>query len=117
MSDSLISEYPPLGMYIDGEWIMRADRTHQVVNPATGDVLGEVPLAEAADLDRALAAAERGFRRWRGTSVEERGAVLRGAARLLRERADVIARTATREEGKTVFISGGDIDRKSTRLI
>ncbi|WP_447726602.1 NAD-dependent succinate-semialdehyde dehydrogenase [Sphingomonas koreensis] len=89
-------------MYIAGEWLMRADRTHRVVNPATGATLGELPLAQAADLDRALEAAERGFRSWRRTPVEERARVLRGAAQLLRDRVDVIARNATREEGKTL---------------
>lgn len=102
MADQKGAEYPRLGMYIAGEWLMRADRTHRVVNPATGATLGELPLAQAADLDRALEAAERGFRSWRRTPVEERARVLRGAAQLLRDRIDVIARNATREEGKTL---------------
>jgi succinate-semialdehyde dehydrogenase / glutarate-semialdehyde dehydrogenase len=102
MSKHPTATYPPLGMYISGEWIMRSDRTHRVVNPATGDTLGELPLAEAADLDRALEAAERGFRQWRKTPVEERAHVLHGAARLLRERIDAIATVATLEEGKTL---------------
>lgn len=101
MTDHDIGEYPKLGMYIDGEWILRADRVHSVINPATGDVLGDLPLAGAADLDRALAAADRGFRTWSKTPVDERARVLRGAAQLLRDRADLIARNATREEGKT----------------
>ncbi|PTS84657.1 NAD-dependent succinate-semialdehyde dehydrogenase, partial [Sphingomonas sp. HMWF008] len=72
MADQAGTEYPRLGMYIDGEWMLRSDRTHRVVNPATGETLGELPLADAHDLDRALAAAERGFRHWRRTSVDER---------------------------------------------
>ncbi len=94
--------YPRLGMYIAGQWITTADRTHRVVNPATLDTLGELPLANAADLDTALHCAERGFRSWRATPVAERARVLHEAARLLRERAEQIAAVATLEEGKTL---------------
>jgi len=96
------TDYPRLGMYIAGEWVMRSDRVQEVVNPATGATLGELPLAGAADLDRALDAADRGFRMWRHAPVDERARVLRGAAQLLRERIDTIACNATREEGKTL---------------
>src|SRR5262245_47834670 len=97
-----MSEYPALAMFIDGEWVRRSDRAQAVINPADGKTLGELPLASKADLDRALDAAGRGFRIWRRTPVEERAKVLRGAAALIRERIDTIARNATREEGKTV---------------
>jgi succinate-semialdehyde dehydrogenase/glutarate-semialdehyde dehydrogenase len=104
MADYENTGYPQLGMYIDGEWLTAAGRrTQTVINPATGDALGELPLASAADLDRALEAAERGFRLWRSTPVEERARVLRGAAQLLRDRIDIIAANATREEGKTLL--------------
>ena len=96
------SEYPNLRLHIDGEWLEAGDRrVHRVIDPATGGTLGELPLADAADLDRALAATAKAYRVWRATPAVERGAVLRRAAGLLRERADVIARNATREEGKT----------------
>ncbi|HTV52260.1 MAG TPA: NAD-dependent succinate-semialdehyde dehydrogenase [Steroidobacteraceae bacterium] len=97
------SDYPELALHIDGEWIKAGTRrTHRVLNPASGECLGELPLVDAADLDRALAAAERGYRTWRKASADERAAVLAGAARLLRERVDSIARNATLEEGKTL---------------
>jgi succinate-semialdehyde dehydrogenase/glutarate-semialdehyde dehydrogenase len=103
LHDKHAGDYPALKLHIDGEWIGAGTRrTHNVINPATGESLGELPLADAADLDRALAAADKGFRLWRKASADERGAVLAGAARLLRERADTIARNATREEGKTL---------------
>jgi len=103
LHDKTTSDYPALKLHIDGEWIGQGDRrTHQVVNPASGETLGELPLAGPDDLDRALAAADKGFRLWRKASADERGAVLAGAARLLRERIDTIARNATREEGKTL---------------
>lgn len=96
-----MTAYPELYMIIDGERIYAGDRrTHRVVNPATEETLGELPLASAADLDRALAAADRGFKLWRKSSPQERAAVLQGAARLMMERADDLARIATMEEGK-----------------
>ncbi|WP_374420043.1 NAD-dependent succinate-semialdehyde dehydrogenase [Novosphingobium arvoryzae] len=96
-----MSQYPSLYMIIDGE---RVDggrrRTHAVVNPATGEVIGQLPLADPADLDRALAVAAEGFRIWRDSTAQQRAAVLQGAARLMLERQEDIARTATLEQGK-----------------
>jgi len=90
-------------MIIDGESIpVGHRRVHTVVNPATGEALGALPLAGAADLERALAAAQRGFRLWRDAPPAQRAAVLTGAARLLRERQEEIGRIATLEEGKTL---------------
>ncbi len=97
------TSYPELKLHIDGEWIgVGKRRSHQVVNPATGGTLGELPLVDAADLDRALTAAERGFRVWKKATADERARVLKGAAQLIRQRADHIARVATLEEGKTL---------------
>ena len=95
--------YPQLHMIIDGEKIpVGHRRTHTVVNPATGATLGALPLADGADLDRALQTAQRGFRLWRVAPAPQRAAVLSGAARLMQERLEDIARIATLEEGKTL---------------
>jgi len=97
-----MTTYPDLYMMIDGEKVGAGDRrTFTVRNPATGESLGELPLADASDLDRALDAAARGFRIWRDSTPQQRAAVLQGAARLMAERADDLARIATMEEGKT----------------
>jgi succinate-semialdehyde dehydrogenase/glutarate-semialdehyde dehydrogenase len=98
-----MTSYPDLCMIIDGERVSGGGRrTHRVCNPATGDALGELPLADASDLDRALETAQRGFRIWRESTPQQRAAVLQGAARLMLERQDDLARIATMEEGKTV---------------
>ena len=95
--------YPDLCMIIDGERVAGAGRrTHRVVNPATGEALGELPLADASDLDRALDTAARGFKIWRDSTPQQRAAVLQGAARLMLERKEELARVATLEEGKTL---------------
>ena len=99
-----------LALHIDGEWIAAGDRdTHRVVDPATGDALGELPLATAADLDAALDAAARGYRLWRGMAIDARATILAGAARLLRERAEVIATIATLEQGKPIAESRAEV--------
>ena len=98
-----MTDYPPLHLLIAGERISGGGRaTHAVVNPANGEAIGELPLATPDDLDRALDAAQRGFARWRHSTVAERVAVLEGAARLLMERQEAIARAATLEQGKTL---------------
>ena len=80
MSSIISNTYPrTLQFHIDGEWIDGGDRAiHQVVNPATGEPIADLPKATKADLDRALDAAERAFPfRYHG----------RGSQALLRSRA------------------------------
>jgi succinate-semialdehyde dehydrogenase / glutarate-semialdehyde dehydrogenase len=98
-----MTSYTDLRLYIDGEWLNAGSRrTQRVINPANGATLGELPLVDTADLDRALQAAERGYKLWKRATAEERGRVLKGAAQLIRQRADHIARIGTLEEGKTL---------------
>ncbi len=95
--------YPELHMIIDGEKLGVAHRrTHAVINPATEEVLGTLPLADAADLDHALHTAAKGFQIWRKSTPQHRAAVLNGAARLMLERQEEIARIATMEQGKAI---------------
>ncbi|RZS77119.1 NAD-dependent succinate-semialdehyde dehydrogenase [Pigmentiphaga kullae] len=93
--------YQDLALYIDGEFIQGGDRREQdVVNPATGEVLGKLPHASRADLDRALAAAQRAFESWKKTSPLERSRILRKVAELARERAQEIGHNLTLDQGK-----------------
>jgi succinate-semialdehyde dehydrogenase / glutarate-semialdehyde dehydrogenase len=97
----LRTRYTELSLLIGGEWVAEGGRDLlPVINPATEEVLGQVPLATAADLDRALAAARDAYPAWRAMPPNERGRILKRAADLLRERIDHIARIATMEEGK-----------------
>jgi succinate-semialdehyde dehydrogenase / glutarate-semialdehyde dehydrogenase len=93
--------YPALQLYVDGEWIDAGSRsTHTVLNPATGAPLGALPLASTSDLDRALEAADRSFKRWRHSTPQERASVLNKAAEIIRSRIEIIATVATQEQGK-----------------
>ena len=92
-----------LQLFIDGEWLSGGGRvTQPVINPATEEVIGALPHASVADLDRALAAAERGSALWRATAPHERAKILKRGADLLRERQIDIARNATIEAGKPI---------------
>ena len=83
--------YEDLSLYIDGEFVKGGGRKEQdVYDPATGDVIGLLPHATKEDLDRALAAAERAFEKWRTSSPMERSKVLRRVGELTRERAKQI---------------------------
>ena len=92
--------YPELELYIDGRW-KRADG-QAVLNPADETVLGTVPSATIADLDDAIAAAERGFKVWRKTSPAKRTQIILKAASLIRERVNEMAVAMTLEQGKPI---------------
>ena len=93
--------YPDTQLLINGEWQDAQDaRTLAVANPATGKEIGRVAHASTADLDRALAAAQKGFETWRAMPAHERRKIMHRAAELMRERATDIARIMTLEQGK-----------------
>ncbi|HJS85333.1 MAG TPA: NAD-dependent succinate-semialdehyde dehydrogenase [Acetobacteraceae bacterium] len=101
--------YPDVTLFIGGAWTPAAgNRTIPVANPATGETIGSVAHADRGDLDRALEAAEKGFKTWRKVSAYDRARLMRKAATLLRERADDIARLMTQEQGKPLAEAKGE---------
>ena len=91
----------PLELLIGGQWRKgRAGKVHKVINPATEEVLAELPLASTDDLDDALAAAHEGFAKWRRTPAVERSKILERVAQLMHERADRIGALMSLEQGK-----------------
>ncbi|MCP5149736.1 MAG: NAD-dependent succinate-semialdehyde dehydrogenase [Ectothiorhodospiraceae bacterium] len=102
--------YEKLEMWIDGEWCQGSDGAGEdVVNPATEEVIGHLPHASSADLDRALDAADRGFKVWRAMSAYDRANIIYKAGALIRERADDIGRTLTLEQGKVLAEGKGEV--------
>src|SRR3954463_13256807 len=90
-----------LQLFIDGVWKSGEGRdARAVVNPVDAQPIAELPYATKADLDEALTASDRAWPQWRALDVEKRGAILHKAAKLLRERADLVAATLTQEQGK-----------------
>lgn len=104
--------YDPLYLFINGCWESAGERdTSPVINPANGAVLGRLPMATDADLQRALNAASDNFAIWRHTVPEQRAMIMKKAAELMRERADHIATLMTLEEGKPLAESRDEVQR------
>ena len=101
--------YPDTRLFIDGQWQDARDgRRLAVRNPATGQEIGRVAHAGTADLDAALAAAQKGFETWRAMAAVERARIMRRAAALMRERADAIGALLTQEQGKPLMEARGE---------
>jgi succinate-semialdehyde dehydrogenase/glutarate-semialdehyde dehydrogenase len=102
--------YSDLKLFIDGQWLNGEGRKGEdVINPATGKVLAHLPHASKADLDAALAAAQKGFQVWKNTSAYDRAKIMRKAADLVRERHDHISKVMTQEQGKPYVESRGEV--------
>src|SRR5438445_4605392 len=101
------------GSYVNGQWFHpKSNRLVRNVNPADlDDVIAEFPAATADDVNRAIDAAQTSFRAWKKTPGPERGRVLWRAADIARQRLDEIARTMTREEGKVLKESRGEVHK------
>jgi len=96
-----MTAYPALKMFIAGEWVGDgADGEMPVINPATGQSLGQCPKASTQQLDAALRSADEAFAGWSATPAFERCNILRRGAQILRDRAPEIARIVTAEMGK-----------------
>src|ERR1700734_676782 len=93
--------YANLQLFIDGQGIDSGGGPGEdVINPATEKPLARLPHASAADIARALEAAQKGFAVWRAASAYDRAKIMRKAADLIRERHDAISKTLVQEQGK-----------------
>ena len=102
----------PCPVWIGGEWHQRPDlRATPVYNPSTGEVIAQAPACTRADVDAAVAAADRAFPSWAQTPASERVRVLFRFKALLEDHFDELARCCTREHGKTLVESRGDVKR------
>src|SRR5262249_21822759 len=98
--------------YVNGAWCRSAAAEHlAVTDPATAEVLGRVPLSPAAGGDQAVPAAGRAFPDWRRVPVTERVQYLFRLKGLLEDRLEDLARTVTRECGKTLAEARGELRR------
>ena len=95
---------------IDGKWVQAdSGKTIQVPNPATGEVIGEVPALGAAETRRAIEAANRAWPAWRAMLAKERAAILRKLNDLMLANTDDLAAIMTAEQGKPLAESKGEI--------
>ena len=89
-------------LFIDGRRV-EAGNFQDVINPSTGGVVGAMPVATAADLDAAVAAASNAFLKWREVADSERAEACRAIARTIEENSEELARLLTiirQKEGK-----------------
>src|SRR5713101_8243775 len=99
--------------FIGGHWVeSSSSRTVENINPAnTDDVLGTIRQATREEARQAVESASEAFRGWRATPAPTRGRIVARAARLLEENKEELAQLLTREEGKTVAESRGELQR------
>jgi malonate-semialdehyde dehydrogenase (acetylating)/methylmalonate-semialdehyde dehydrogenase len=103
---------PVIKLYVGGRWVeSSAKTTNEVRNPATDQLLARVPMGGADDVDRAVRAALAGFPAWRATPPVHRVRPLFRFRELLEKHFDDIARTVTREHGKTLDESRSSVRR------
>lgn len=96
-------------LLIDGTWrAPSGSRTVEVKNPATGQVIAQLPISERTDLDAALEACAKGFETWRKMTALERYRIMLRAALLVRDRAETIAQHMVREQGKPLAEARGE---------
>lgn len=97
--------------FIAGQWVEPATGEYfDNVNPAdTNDVVGRFPLSDRADVERAVQSAQRGFEIWKRTPAPLRGDVLRRVGDLMASRKEEIATLMTREMGKPLAETRGDV--------
>lgn len=104
--------------HIGGQWVPASTgTTYANVNPAdVRDVVGNFQDSVEADALAAVEAAASAFATWRRTPIGKRAALLMKAAELLDERADQIAEELTREEGKSLALARGEVQRSAETL-
>lgn len=99
-------------LLIDGEWVeSQTAEWHDIVNPATQQVLAKVPFATAAEVDAAVSAAQRAFQTWKLTPIGARMRIMLKLQALIREHSKRIAVVLSAEQGKTIADAEGDIFR------
>lgn len=105
----MTSAYPDTKLFIAGQWEAGTGTALPVLNPATGQTIGQVAVADEAALARAAQAAASAFADWSQRSAYERARLLRLAAQHLREDAEDAARLMTLEQGKPLAESSAEL--------
>ncbi len=109
MSQALRKTVP---LYIDGEWVeSQSDQWIAVTDPATQEVISQVPCASDAEMERAIASAAAAFGSWKEVAVPERARLMLRYQHLLKEHHDELAEILSRETGKTFEDARGDVWR------
>lgn len=101
-----------LSNYIDGQWVKSTtDKYLEVPNPATGEILAEVPISTQEDLQKAVVAAKKAFATWKKVAVPQRSRILFKYQQLLIENREELAKLITIENGKNYNEALGEVQR------
>lgn len=98
------------GLWIDGEWHIR-ERRQPIVSLASGEVLAEVSLADAQDVEKAVQGAHAAFLNWRKTSAHVRSGILYRLVELMKEHQEELSRLIAEEAGKPLKAARGEVSR------
>jgi len=105
-----LQEAPMLESYIGGRWVAgTTGEFYPDVNPATGELLGQISVAGPAEVDLAVRTAYEAFQRWRAVPAPRRGEILFRIAQLLERRKEELARLMAEEMGKVLLEARGDV--------
>src|SRR5947207_929253 len=103
--------------FIGGEWAdAAAGETMEVINPATGETIAEVPSCGADDVDRAIEAAKKALPAWLDTTPKERSELLHKLADVLEENAEELAQLESRNVGKPLMASRDEMPFSADNL-
>lgn len=101
-----------LSNFIDGQWVKSTtDKYLEVPNPATGEILAEVPISTQEDLEKAVDAAKKAFVLWKKVAVPQRSRILFKYQQLLIENREELAKLITMENGKNYSEALGEVQR------
>ncbi|MFJ7973508.1 CoA-acylating methylmalonate-semialdehyde dehydrogenase [Psychrobacillus sp. NPDC096389] len=107
-----VVEKKTLTNFINGQWVKSTtDKYEEVPNPATGEIIAEVPISTQEDLENAVQAAKKAFAKWRKTAVPQRSRILFKYQQLLTENWDELAKLITIENGKSYNEAYGEVLR------
>lgn len=107
-----MAEIRKLKNYINGEWVeSKTDQYEDVINPATKEVMCQVPISTQEDVDYAVQSAAEAFKTWSKTAVPRRARILFNYQQLLQQNKEELARLITLENGKNTTEALGEVGR------
>ncbi|HIA33212.1 MAG TPA: aldehyde dehydrogenase family protein [Candidatus Lambdaproteobacteria bacterium] len=109
--------FSPKGLYIGGKWEESVKgKTFESINPANMDYLGELPLADEEDVNRAVIAAKEAFYDWSRMPIKERAGFLDALAEILQDKRDELGLMDCLDSGNTISGMKGDVDWSADTL-
>ncbi len=104
--------------YVGGEWVAAdSGETFDVLNPATNEVIGTVPMSGKAETKRAIEAANEAFQSFKKTTAKERGEMLRRLHDEILKNQEALAQLLSAEQGKPIFEARGEVAMSAAYIL